>query len=65
MKSLINVYVVGTLPEVKAQISEWERELKDSIENQEIGTEEWETMVKDPKNTIGCQTLFWQTIEQY
>jgi len=65
MHNLINAYFVGTPPEVKAVISEWERELNNNIENQEIEAKEWETMVKDTENTIGLQTLFHQTIQQY
>lgn len=62
MENLINAYMVGTPLEVKVIIVEWERELNDNIANQEIEAEEWETMVKDPGNTIGRKTLFHQTI---
>lgn len=65
MQTLINTYMVGNPPEVKAQISKWERELNDSITNQEIEVEEWKNMVKDPGNNRGCYMLFRQTIQQY
>ena len=54
-----------TPPKVKAIISEWERELNSNIENEEIQAKEWDTIVKGPGNTRGCQTLFRQTIQQY
>lgn len=41
MQNLINAYVVGTPPEVKEVISEWERELNNNIPNQEIEAEDW------------------------
>lgn len=53
MQALINAYMIATPPEVKAQISEWERELNDSITNHEIEIEEWKNMVKDLGNTRG------------
>jgi len=65
MQTLINTYMAGNPPEVRAQIAEWERELNDNITNQDIETEEWEIMVKDLGNTRGRHMLFWQTIQQY
>jgi len=65
MQNLINGYYVGTPVEVKVVISKWERELNANIENEEIQAEEWETIVKDPSNTRGHQTLFRHTIQQY
>jgi len=65
MKTLIDAYMAGNPLEVRAQIVGWERELNDSITNQDIPTKEWEYMVQDPGNTRGCHTLFRQTIQQY
>jgi len=53
MQTLINTYMDGNFLEVRAQIVEWERELNGSITNYDIETEEWETMVKDPRNIRG------------
>ncbi len=62
MQTLINAYMVGNLPKVRAQIAKWERGLNDSITNYYIEKDEWESMVKYQGNTRGRHTLFWQTI---
>lgn len=65
MKTLIDAYMAGNLPDIRAQITGWERELNDSIKNQDIPMEEWESMVPDPGNSRGRHSLFRQTIQQY
>lgn len=65
MQTLTNTYMVGNPLKITAQITEWEREHNDNITNQDIETEEWETMVKDPGNIRGRHMLFCQTIQQY
>lgn len=40
MKTLIDAYMAGNPPEVKAQIASWERELNDNTRNQDIPMEE-------------------------
>lgn len=65
MKTLIDAYMATNPPEVRAQITGWERELNDNMTNQDIPMEEWEDMVQDPSNTRSRHTLFRQTIQQY
>lgn len=65
MNTFINAYVARNTPKVRAQIAGWERELNDSITNQDIPTKEREDMVQDPRNTCGHHTLFRQMIQQY
>lgn len=65
MKTLIDAYMVGNQPNIRAQIVGWERALNDNVKNQDIPIEEWESMVSDPGNSRVRHSLFRKTIQHY